>query len=374
MIPVLYSPTETNFSTNGIGLLNDSITTKVTEELNGMLELELTYPITGIHFTDIVVNGVIKAEPEENADHLEPFRIYKISKPLNGVVTVYAQDLTYIANYIPVRPIASATRTAQAALDAIKAAAAETCPLYLETDLTTSNTFELQKPDAMRSVLGGVEGSFLDVYGGEMVCKYPYLQFKRSRGADRGIVIEYGKNMLDLLQEEDMSGIITGICPYAVYTTSNEGMTEEHVVTLTEKVLQSQYASVFPFHRTACIDLSGKFTNTTETITEAQLRTAGNEFLTANAVGVPRVSLEVSFVGVKNDESYIYIDDASIVRLGDTITIKFPALGIETKEKVVRTVYDVLAGRYESATIGKPVQDLATTIYNLQMGTDVFYG
>ena len=46
MIPILYNRDETRFVTNGIGRLADCTRAVVTEERNGVYELEFDVPIT----------------------------------------------------------------------------------------------------------------------------------------------------------------------------------------------------------------------------------------------------------------------------------------------------------------------------------------
>ena len=41
---LLYPSTETEFQNNGLGALSDAISCTVTEERNGMYELEMQYP------------------------------------------------------------------------------------------------------------------------------------------------------------------------------------------------------------------------------------------------------------------------------------------------------------------------------------------
>ena len=365
MTPILYEPNATAFTNNGIGLLTDALTCYVSEELNGAFELEMAYPVHGIHFLSTVLDGIIKAAPEEQATTLEPFRIYHISEPINGVVTINARHSTYMLNFVPVMPIASAERTAAEALAAIKAAAAEACPVNFTTDITTRATFERKEPQGMRSVLGGIEGSFLDVYGGEFKWSWPNVQVLKARGEDRGFAIDYGKNLVGFLRDSTTDGIITGICPY-VRNTAEGGA--ETILTLPEKVIESQYASLFPFRRTVCVDLSDKFTGNNGAVTEEQLRTEAQKYVNSNAVGVPRISTDISFVETKDGRDYA-IDYANTVHLGDTVTVNFPMYNLSIKEKVVKTVYNVLKDRYESVTIGKPMDSLASTIYDISNGT-----
>mgnify|MGYP000090335419 CR=1 FL=1 len=60
MIPILYDPLETQFDSNGIGLLTDTISCIVEEERNGSFELTLQYPQEGRLADYIVEDAIIK--------------------------------------------------------------------------------------------------------------------------------------------------------------------------------------------------------------------------------------------------------------------------------------------------------------------------
>ena len=94
MIPVLFKADAVEFDTYGIGVLADCISCEVTEERNGAFELVLKYPTTGRNYAEIKSERLIKAKPNDTAKD-QMFRIYRITTPLDGVVTVYAQHLSY---------------------------------------------------------------------------------------------------------------------------------------------------------------------------------------------------------------------------------------------------------------------------------------
>ena len=103
MNPILYPSTETQFDTNGLGALADAVRCVVTEERNGLFELEMDYPVTGLHYAEIALRCLILAKPNP-VDDAQPFRVYRITRPMNGVVTVYAQHLSYDLAGIPAQP------------------------------------------------------------------------------------------------------------------------------------------------------------------------------------------------------------------------------------------------------------------------------
>ena len=82
MIPVLYPPNTTDFSSFGLGVLTDTISCEVTEERNGVFECLLRYPVSGQHYGLITKECIIKAKPNDTAGD-QAFRIYRITKPLN---------------------------------------------------------------------------------------------------------------------------------------------------------------------------------------------------------------------------------------------------------------------------------------------------
>ena len=179
MIPILFSPTTTDFTTNGIGRLSDAISCKVHEARNGEFELEMQYPMTGKHFGDIVHSAIIAAKPSARRS-LQAFRIYKISKPLNGRVTINAQHISYQLSFIPVSPFSAASLAN--ALTGFKTNAAEACPFTLSADFTSTSSYAVPLPVSIRSYLGGTRGSILDVYGGEWEWNNYICILHQSRG------------------------------------------------------------------------------------------------------------------------------------------------------------------------------------------------
>ena len=197
MIPILFDGTEQDFLNNGLGRLADAISCKVTEERNGQFELELTYPITGVHYDDIAENAIIYAKTEEGGNN-QPFIIYKVSRPLNGIVTVNAEHISYVLNGFTVTPF-----TAVSCADAVSKIAENIqpsdSPFTFQTDVQTLGAFHLDAPRNVRGLLGGEQGSLLDVYGGK---DYKFDNFivylLENRGVDNGVSIRYGKNLTDL--------------------------------------------------------------------------------------------------------------------------------------------------------------------------------
>lgn len=354
MIPILFAENSTIFTTNGIGRLSDAISCDVLEERNGQYELSMVYPVSGEHSEDIVVRSIIVAKPSQGGN-IQPFRVYKISKPINGKYTISAYHISYDLNKnvsMPFSVTASSSACSQA-LAALKSNAVESCPFSFSTDVTTVNSYNQKAPASMRSRLGGTEGSILDQFHGEYEWDVYDVILHKNRGTDKDIPLRYGKNITDIKQEEEISQTITGIVPYWM---DNEG---NNLVTLPERAVYSPNASLYPQKLTVPMDFSSDYE---EQPTVAQLRTHAQAYVNQSGIGIPKVSIDVSFVNLADTDEYKDLLELQAVNLCDTIPVQFEPLGIDTTAKIVKTEYDVLAEKYKKITVGSLRSNLASTI------------
>ena len=188
MIPCLYQNTETTFTTNGIGKLCDSMSARVVEKRNGSYELKLTYPSDGLHAEELLEGAIILAKPSEKASS-QPFRIYKITTPLTGILEIAARHIQYQENFITVSPFSAIG--SQAAIAALNERATTDCPFTFWTDIDSQAVFSFPSPATIRSCLGGMDGSLLDTYGGEYEWDGYTTLLHAHRGADNGVRIVY---------------------------------------------------------------------------------------------------------------------------------------------------------------------------------------
>ena len=164
MIPCLYASTEMKFNHNGIGKLADAQSCTVTEKRNGSYELKLVCPADGIHAEMLEEGNIILAKPSDTMQS-QPFRIYKITTPIDGKLEVQARHISYQLNFITVSPFS--VTGCGGAMQGLKSHAASDCPFNVWTDVESSATFTLGVPSSLRNCLGGMAGSVLDVFGGE---------------------------------------------------------------------------------------------------------------------------------------------------------------------------------------------------------------
>ena len=354
MKPILYPAGETQFKSNGLGRLAEATKCLVTEERNGQYELEMQYPITGRHYKEIVEERIIAAR-HDDSDDVQPFRIYKITRPMNGIVTVSARHISYQLSKVAVMPFAADT-CAEALAGMISHSVGD-CPFTIWTDKLLEAHFSVDVPSSFRSLLGGVSGSVLDIYGpGEYEWDKFTVKFHSHRGSDQAVMIRYGKNMTAVKKTTDTSNIWTGILPYWAGTDEAE---QAVLVTLPEKVLYSDSVDDYVYKMVVPVDLSSAFQ---EQPTEEQLRTRAQSYVRANAAdGIP-ASIDVSFVALWQTEEYKNWAPLQKLKLCDTVTVYHKGLGIENKAKIVSVTYDVILERYEKMTIGEVKTNLGDSI------------
>ena len=330
---------------NGLGELGDAIDCIVRSQINAPGELTMVYPITGSLYADLQDRCVIMAQPGRNCDP-QPYRIYRITKPMSGRITVYARHWVHEAlSGVPVAPFTA--NDIQGAMAGLKANAMVDFPFTLTTTRTTAGKFTVPVPTDTWSLLGGQQGSVLDVYGGEYVFDGATVRLENRIGQDNGVKVRYGVNMVDLEQDANVANCYTGVVAYW------QGEDEE----VHSPVLHA--SGTYNYVRILPVDMSGRFE---EKPTVAQLTAAGQAYITTNQIGIPKVSWQVEMVDLADTDEYKDLAILEGVNLGDTVGVEYEALGVDASARCCTTEWDVLHDRYKSLTLGSVKSNIAGTI------------
>lgn len=347
--PILYSPEHTDFNNLGLGIMVDCISALVPEELNGKFELNIEYLVNGPLVKYLVKDAQIKVDTGDQTGQL--FRIKTIGKKIDGIIPIYAEHVSYIINDLPIKPSTKVVESvAQVALNKMLSAIADKHPLTVYSDITTISSAEWKVPDFKnpRNILGGVEGSILDQWGGEYQFDNYQIRLTSQRGRYSNTIIAYGRNLTDFEQEESILETYTSIYPYANETSNDSTVLR----TLPEFFVDSEYVDKYPNRRVAMVDFSDKF-NDKNPYSKDKLRKFAQSYVKANKVGVPKVTMKVSTVDLSGslDESY-NVEEVESLHLADTVKVFFETLGVTAEAKVVGSVWNVLLEQYDSYTLG----------------------
>lgn len=353
MIPVLFNAGTTDYSSNGLGRLPDCIRCEVEEERNGMYELELEYPVSGLHFSDLTEERIVLAVPSDGKQS-QPFIIYRIDKPIDGVVTVYAHHISYMMEKITVLPYES-NGGVSTALDDMTSHSVGGSPFVFWTDKSVFGSYKVNQPRTMRELLGGSEGSVLDVFGtGEWEFDRFDAKLWLHRGHDNGVTLRYGKNIIDMQHSVDASNVITGVVPFWIGQTEDS---DDDVMVVGDPVYR--HASDYSTSKTIPLDLSGEFENQP---TKEQLENRAGRYMDENEPWDPDRNIVVDFLALADTEEYKDIAALERVSLCDTVSVINQVINTNDKLKVVRTKYDVLAERYTEIELGEKSVSLSSVI------------
>lgn len=391
----IFAPTDMDFSTNGLGSLSDATSCIVTEERNGAFELKLEYPVNGINYEYLRYQYIIVANSNPYDDP-EPFRIYSISKPINGIVTVNAAHISYDLSRWSVKPFKGAyylwdTITHMVAnIDGIV-----DFPFTVGTDMMANadlEDFETKIPKSFRSIIGEGDDSIIAKWDCEMYFSEYRILFLKSRGSDNGTIIRYSKNMTNFTLKGDCDNVYTRVRAFWYKEINEQDTWEERekkgLVETSPRLMEINPMPGYP-DRTMIVDMSkevwketywdekaGENKEREVKPTPGQLWIRFREQLEAGMYSFfkPDVSITVSFVNLYDSKEYEShgLQNLERVRLCDIVTVIFPKLlgeddyteenSTEIKMKCVKTVYNVLLKKYDSVELGMIPKDLATTI------------
>lgn len=347
MIPILYDKRETEFITNGIGLLTDAVSCLVTEERNSTYELTLVYPQSGHLAEYIEEDSIVKAKANDT-DELQLFRIYKTGKQIGDNTTYYAEHISYELTANPVERFNVSGVNAQQALTELLKQAIFPHKYTGYSDITTVNKTSISEVISVRKALGGITGSLLDVWGGEYHFNNYKVELLKSRGRNNGVTIAYGKNLVDAKQEKNIANVVTAIFPYAYYKT--EEAAEETYVSLKEKVLIHPDSGIYAYTRCEPVDFSDEFEGS-EIITQDALREKAQKYIDNMSIE-PDINITLSYAQLKKTKDYKNIEVMESIALCDTINVRIDKLNINATAKVVKTTYNSIKERFESAEVG----------------------
>src|SRR5690625_961850 len=352
---ILYKANETDFSHLGLGPLNDAISILVTEERNGIFELEMKYPVSGKVFHELKNDRIIKADAGHKLKD-QRFKIIRITKPLKGIVTVYAEHVSYLTQDLALKPKVTFNGNARQALEHWKANLVDDNPFTVWSDISTTGkiNWTIDEVENARRALGGVQGSILDVYGGEYLFDNYDIYLYQKRGVNSELLIAYGRNLVDLEQEEEIANTYTSIYPYSIYTDDDGN---ERMVTLPEYYIDSEHVDKYARRKILVVDFT-----TDEIETVSALRSASRRYIKDNDVGVPKVNLKIQYVDLAKTLDYKHLALYEEVNLCDNVMIYFEKYDINTTAKVIKVVWDVLNERYDSIEVGEARASLSQAI------------
>ena len=347
--PILYKANETNFEHLGVSVLSDASKCYVSRERNGIYILEFDYPVNGKDVDKIKEGMYIKADAGYRTKN-QRFIVSKITKTQNEF-KIYCQHISQVKTTMnAIRP--DITLTSVSAMGALRAWRDNLLDsreeFFVQSDISTLNstTWKVENIENARDALGGKAGSILDVWGGEYEFDNLNITLHRSMGIDNPTIIAYGKNLLDLEQEQSILETYTSVFPFKKYTDDNN---REQLITLPEILLDSTHLNKFTHRRILKVD----FSSDENLKTVEQLRSKAKSYIKSNNVGVPKTNLKINYQDLSKVEGVFDNPALEQIDLCDRLKVYYNELGILNENaKVVKVIWDVILEENHEIEVG----------------------
>lgn len=351
--------------------LDDCLECLVTEEENGVFELELTYSIASNNFNDIQNNRVIKAKASDELGE-QLFRIYYVSNEIDGKIYVKAQHITYDLMDNFVENITCTKSTCEQSFQAMLSKCQYAHNFKGYSDIEHTATYNLSRVNALEAILG-TRGSLLDTYGnGAKLKRDNYnIYLNKTRGNNNGVTIAYSKNITGYKREIDETDLVTCIYPFAKVQKElgedENTTTVEEIIVLPERFVNSKYINNYPHPKILAVDYSER-----EVKDIASLRTQANKYFSETQKDIPNVNYKVEFIYLHQTAEYEdnNLKALELVGMGDTVTVIDERIGMNVEANVIKTVFNVLTDRYESIELGRFKGSINDIIGDLENNVD----
>ena len=368
MRPILFNKNEQSFETYGLGELNVTKGT-VTRERNGNYTLYAEIPVNDPSVAILQKEMKLKADAGLRTKN-QTFEISRIVKDSSNIVKIYGQHISHKLEYMVLRNATAFSGTAYNALAIWKGALIGDLTFDVWSDIQTANKgmFDISKMENARLALGGVEGSILDLYGGEYEFDNMTIRLHKQLGRTAPTVLEYGRNILSAELDETIESAYTSVLPFATYTPDKpEGDTSDSqpdpiMVTIPENYIDSKYKSLYAHRRIKVVDFSSEFSTDGKKKnipTADKLRKLTTDYMNKNAIGKPKINIKIEYADLAKTLDYADNGWIEELELCDIVPIYYPQIGLTDETAKVTTItYDFINERNESVEFG----DIGTNV------------
>ena len=374
MRPILFNKNEQSFDTYGLGELNVTKGT-VTRERNGNYTLYAEIPVNDPAVAILQKEMKLKADAGLRTKN-QTFEISRIVKDSSNIVKIYGQHISHKLEYMALRNATAFAGSAYSALGIWKGALIGDLQFDVWSDIQTTGkgVFDISKMENARQALGGVEGSILDIYGGEYEFDNMAVRLHKQLGRTAPTVLEYGRNILSAELDETIESAYTSVLPFATYTPDKpEGDTSDNqpdaiTVTLPESYVDSKYKDLYAHRRIKVVDFSSEFKSdgkNKDIPTVEKLRKMATDYMDRNAIGKPKINIKIEYADLARTLDYADRGWIEEVELCDIVPVYYPQIGLTDETLEITTItYDFVNERNESVEFGDIGTNVRATMQN----------
>lgn len=325
-------------STNGLFNLNEiHLNSKITEEFNGIFDLDLTVAISKKVFNPKVYDYIqeeyiIKIDDEYDD---EIFRIVKVRKD-KTTISIYARQIT-IADQLTLylNDVRPENTNGQGALSYLMAnATGRNKNFFLTSDISNVSTayyIDMSLYDALFKV----DNAFVNRWGGETLRRQYNCKINQKIGEDRGVVIKSKKNLVGFEINSNLDDLTTRIIPKGFDIIKGNPVDSPLI-----NNYSSIYTKILKYEDVKVKDENNpdEGFDTLEQAQEELTRRAKDQFRLFN---VDKIQAEytLNFIDLSRTEEYKNFQIAETVRIGDVVTVQEDTYNTNIKARVIKRVY-----------------------------------
>lgn len=356
----VYASDETNFNSNGLGVLRDVISCYVYEELNGQYYLELEYPNNNYLCDALIERNVIKCNVGYNNNQL--FRITLVEKN-DKTTKITAFHIFYDLSKNMLVNVAPTELDAQGYGQWILSKTDYATPFTFTSDISgsvASGRYIRKTPT--EAIMDSQSNGMIAKFGGELVRDNFSISLQAHRGTNRGVKLLYGKNIKAITYTTDVSNLVTRALPVAF-----DGLQ------LPEVFIDSPNINLYENPIIAVIEMQDIVLDETGA-TEGSYLTQEACFdamrqrvqaLYNSGLDTPKINVSVDWLELSKTIEYQQTsEDLERVFLGDTVTLEWGDYFFQTK--VVSSKFDSLLGRMVGFELGSLSDTLSSVISGVE--------
>ena len=368
VLPKLYDEfltTSQGYGRTFLGTINHCTKCLVKEVRNGAYTLTLE-TTENDDCADMITSQKIIGAKANPFDGIQYFEIQKTERTTDGIIKVEAKHVKNFCFQIcsegdltAEHYVAYESGTPTQIWNKLKSDyITTTIPFTFTSNITSSKNFSLglNVAESLGNILGGKEGSFLDLWGGEFHWNNYTIEFLSSRGTAKDYQIRYGSNVSDVKQTESCEETYTHILPYG--KVSN-GTNKIHFFAPLYAIPnnQSLYTKVFMLDCTDLLDnyVAGTHGENYSTI-RAAMRNYAATYASNHSLGKINVSISVTLRAE--------LDEMAQIGLCDTVKVVLDNFGTEATAKITEATYDSLMERWDKLVVGTARVTVADVILN----------
>ncbi|KAB2953717.1 hypothetical protein F9B85_03610 [Heliorestis acidaminivorans] len=357
---LVYDKKESNFSRNGLAVLQECESCTIMEKLNGLYELNLAYPLHLKKAAYLQPFNIIKAEGQL-------FRLYHVEKDSRrNLLYAKGRHIFYDLAHFFIEDKRAVDKTCLEAMNMVLQETGLSDLYQIDSDISDKQTqYVIQK--------NGAEAFFLIVnrWRGELYRDNFSITIKKPQPNNKGVTVQYGKNVLGITEKISADEVVT-----VIYPVGARGLTlPEKYVTATSSGSTASSDSSTPSGDTMPSDTTTPSYSTTsidpddfpdfplikkveflDAEDEETLRQEALDYLAKHSTF--SVNYQIDFIQLAQTAEYENYQSLLQVKVGDTVTVKHKLLGLNFTIKVIALEKDLLSAQNSKVELGEPLYTL----------------